>query len=195
MRNFLNFLKSKVFFIQLGLALLASIILVFGILQWLKNSTNHNKFVEVPDLAKLSVTQMRKVIEDTDLRYEVLDSANYNPDYPRFSVIEQTPPAGNKVKESRKVYVTVNPSGYKKVTVPNIIQVTLRNATAKLRAVGLDVQRVTYIDEFGKDMVYRIKYKGKYIEEGYKLPKTSKIELICGNGNESQSSQIKSDSQ
>lgn len=195
MRNFLNFLKSKVFFIQLGLALVVSIILVLGILQWLKSSTNHNEFVEVPDLAKLSVTQMRKVIEDADLRYEVLDSANYNPDYPRFSVIEQNPPAGNKVKQNRKIYVTVNPSGYKKVSVPNIIQVTLRNATAKLRAVGLDVQRVTYIDEFGKDMVYRIKYKGKYIEEGFKLPKTSKIELVCGNGKESQSDQIKSDSE
>tara|TARA_R110002051_G_scaffold76952_5_gene140382 strand:+ start:119 stop:706 length:588 start_codon:yes stop_codon:yes gene_type:complete len=195
MKNFLNFLKSKVFFIQLGLALLVLILFVFGVLQWLKSSTNHNEFVEVPDLAKLSVTQMRKVIEDADLRYEVLDSANYNPEYPRFSVIEQNPPAGNKVKQNRMIYVTVNPSGYKKVTVPDIIQVTLRNATAKLRAVGLDVQRVTYIDEFGKDMVYRIKYKGKYIEEGYKLPKTSKIELICGNGNESQSSQIKSDSQ
>ncbi|WP_158975814.1 PASTA domain-containing protein [Cellulophaga sp. L1A9] len=195
MRNFLNFLKSKVFLIQLGLALLVVVLFVFGVLQWLRNSTNHGEFVEVPDLAKLSVTQMRKVVEDSDLRFEVLDSANYNPDYPRFSVIEQNPPAGYKVKQSRKIYVTVNPSGYKKVSVPNIIQVTLRNATAKLRAVGLDVQRVTYIDEFGKDMVYRIKYKGKYIEEGYKLPKTSKIELVCGNGNESQSNQIKSDSE
>ncbi|SDF38484.1 PASTA domain-containing protein [Cellulophaga baltica] len=195
MRNFLNFLKSKVFLIQLGLALLVIVLFIFGMLQWLKSSTNHGEFVEVPDLAKLSVTQMRKVVEDADLRFEVLDSANYNPDYPKFSVIEQNPPAGNKVKQSRKIYVTVNPSGYKKVSVPSIIQVTLRNATAKLRAVGLDVQRVTYIDEFGKDMVYRIKYKGKYIEEGYKLPKTSKIELVCGNGNESQSNQIKSDSE
>ncbi|WFO17869.1 PASTA domain-containing protein [Cellulophaga baltica 4] len=177
------------------MALLVIVLFIFGMLQWLKSSTNHGEFVEVPDLAKLSVTQMRKVVEDADLRFEVLDSANYNPDYPRFSVIEQNPPAGNKVKQSRKIYVTVNPSGYKKVSVPSIIQVTLRNATAKLRAVGLDVQRVTYIDEFGKDMVYRIKYKGKYIEEGYKLPKTSKIELVCGNGNESQSNQIKSDSE
>jgi len=195
MKNFLNFLKSKVFFIQIGLALLVLLLFIVVVLQWLKSSTNHNEFVEVPDLAKLSVTQMRKVIEDADLRYEVLDSANYNPDYPRFSVIEQNPPAGNQVKQNRKIYVTVNPSGYTKVSVPDIIQVTLRNATARLRAAGLEVQRVTYIDEFGKDMVYRIKYKGKYIEEGYKLPKTSKIELICGNGNESQSSQIKSDSE
>ena len=51
-----------------------------------------------------------------------------------------------------------------------------------LRAVGLDVGSITYIDELGKDMVYRIRYKGKAIAPGYKLPKTSKIDLICGSG-------------
>jgi beta-lactam-binding protein with PASTA domain len=111
-----------------------------------------------------------------------VDSANYNPDYPRFSIITQDPSAGAKVKNNRKIYFTVNPSGYKKVTVPKIIQVTKRNASSMLKAVGLDVQRVTYVDELGKDMVYQIKYKGKYVKPGDKLPKTSKLELICGNG-------------
>ena len=191
MKNFWNFLRSRVFLVQLGLALLAMVVLVFAMLQWLERSTNHGEFVEVPDLSKMSVMDMRGVIEEVNLRYEVLDSANY----PRFSIIEQDPPAGNKVKEKRKIYVTVNPSGYKAVTVPKIIQVTQRNATSMLRAVGLDVQRVTYIDELGKDMVYYIKHKGKNISPGEKLPKTSKIELICGNGTIPVRAQIKADSQ
>jgi len=126
---------------------------------------------------------MRSAIEDASLRYEVLDSANYNPDYPRFSIIEQDPKAGNKVKENRKIYFTVNPSGYKKVTVPKIIQVTRRNASSMLRAVGLDVQ------------VYQIKFKGKMIKPGDKLPKTSKIELVCGNGRIPDQARIKADSE
>lgn len=195
MKNFLNFLKSKIFRIQLGLALLVLVILAFLALQWLKSSTDHGEFVKVPDLSKMSVMDMRKVIENTYLRYEVLDSANYNPNYPRFSIIEQNPPAGNKVKKNRKIYVTVNPSGYKKVTVPKIIQVTQRNATSMLRAVGLDVQRVTYVDELGKDMVYYIKHKGKNISPGDKLPKTSKIELICGNGKIPGRARVKADSE
>ena len=137
---------------------------------------------------------MRKVAEDAGLRYEVLDSTNYNPDYPRFSILDQNPAAGTKVKDNRKIYFTVNPSGYKKVTVPNIIQVTRRNATSMLRAVGLDVQRVTYVDELGKDMVYQMKYKGKYVKHGDKLPKTSKLELICGNGNIPNSARIQAES-
>jgi beta-lactam-binding protein with PASTA domain len=195
MKNFIDFIRSRVFLINLGLAFIAVVILCILALQWLKKSTHHGEFVEVPDLAKLSVMEMREVIEEADLRYEVLDSANYDPDYPRFSIIEQNPPAGNKVKQNRKIYVTVNPSGYKKVTVPNVIQVTQRNASSMLRAVGLDVQRITYIDELGKDMVYYIKHKGKTLKPGDKLPKTSKLELVCGNGKIPASARVKSDSQ
>lgn len=195
MRNFLNFLRSRQFLIQLGLAAVVSVLLIVAVLQWLKSTTHHGDFVEVPDLAKLSVTEMREVLEAADLRYEVVDSANFNPDYPRFSIIEQNPPAGNKVKQNRKIYVTVNPSGYKKVSVPDIIQVTRRNATSMLRAVGLDVDEVTYIDELGKDMVYRIRYQGKYINPGDKLPKTSKIELVCGNGTVPEQARIKAQSE
>ena len=164
-------------------------------LRWLNSTTNHGEFVEVPDFSKMSVPEMRKSVEEAKLRYEVLDSANFNPDYPRFSIIEQNPPAGNKVKENRKIYFTVNPSGYKKVSVPNIIQVTQRNAESMLRAVGLDVQRVTYIDQLGKDMVYYIKYKGKQIKPGDKLPKTSKIELVCGNGSITEEARVQADSE
>ena len=72
---------------------------------------------------------------------------------------------------------------------------TKRNATSRLRAVGLEVQRVTYIEELGKDMVYRMKYKGKYIKPGDKLPKTSKIELVCGNGKIPDRARIQADSE
>ncbi|RNC91600.1 MAG: PASTA domain-containing protein [Allomuricauda sp.] len=195
MKDFIAFLKSRTFLIQLGLALIAVLIICFLALNWLKSTTNHGEFVEVPDFSKMSVMEMREVAEKAGLRYQVLDSTNYNPDFPRFSILEQDPPAGSKVKENRKIYFTVNPSGYKKVTVPNIIQVTQRNAASMLRAVGLDVQRVTYIDELGKDMVYNMKHKGKYVKPGDKLPKTSKIELICGNGTVPSSAIIQAESQ
>ena len=196
MRHFIHFLKSKIFLIQLAIALIIALVLIFLTLQWLKSETNHGEFVEVPDFSKLSVQEMRKVAEDAGLRYEVLDSTNFNPDYPRFSILEQDPQAGSIVKDNRKIYFTVNPSGYKEVSVPDIdeAKVTLRNATSMLRAVGLDVQRVIYIEEIGKDMVYYIKYKGKRIKPGDKLPKTSKIELYCGNGNIPGQALIKADS-
>ena len=67
MKNFLNFLKSKTFLIQLGLAVVAILVLVFISLQWLKSTTNHGEFVEVPDFSKMSVSEMRKAVESKDL--------------------------------------------------------------------------------------------------------------------------------
>jgi beta-lactam-binding protein with PASTA domain len=180
--SFLQFIKSKTFFRHLGLMVVAIVVIVFLILRWLNATTNHGEHILVPDLAGKSMVEVRELLEKAELRYQVLDSANFNPEYPRFSVIEQNPAAGTMVKYDRKIYLTINPSGYKEVSIPNIIQVTRRNATSMLRAVGLDVGKVTYIEKLGKDMVYQIKYDGKYVSPGYKLPKTSKIELICGKG-------------
>lgn len=194
MGKFFRFIKSKVFWIQILLAFGFFVLIAFFALGWLKDYTHHGEFVEVPDFSKMSVMEMRKKTEQFGLRYEILDSTNYDPDYPRFSILDQNPLAGNKVKTNRKIYFTVNPSGYKKVSVPRVIQVTRRNATSMLRAVGLDVQRVSYIDELGKDMVYYIKYKGKEINPGDRIPKTSKVELVCGNGTIPNSAIIRAES-
>ncbi|WP_340202866.1 PASTA domain-containing protein [Ascidiimonas sp. W6] len=181
--SLIKFLVSKVFLKQLGLGLLAVIVLVFVTLQWLKSSTNHGDFIIVPDLSKKTASEVNQTLKDYKLRFEVSDSTNFNPKYPRFSVIQQNPIAGTKVKENRKIYLTMNPSGFRSVTVPQVIQVTRRNAESMLKAVGLEVEKVTYIDELGKDMVYYIKHKGQTIAPGKQLKKTSKVELVCGNGN------------
>lgn len=177
-----KFIMSKTFLKHLGLAFLAIVIMAFIVLQWLKITTHHGDYRDVPDLRKKSVDEVERIIADANLRYEVLDSTDYNPDYPKFSVIAQNPEAGDKVKKNRKIYITLNPSGYRKVTVPNVIQVTRRNAESIIRAVGLEVGEVSYVDNIGKDMVLAIQYKNKEITPGEMLPKTSKIDLICGNG-------------
>ena len=69
MKHFLSFLKSKVFLIQLGLAVLVTVVLCFVVLQWLKSTTNHGDFVEVPDVAKMTVPEMRKALDDAQLEY------------------------------------------------------------------------------------------------------------------------------
>jgi len=182
MKTLFNFLKSRAFLLQLVSAAVLVVLLVFLALSWLKGYTHHGEFVEVPDFSRLSTLEMKKLAQKHNLNVQIVDSSNYNPDYPRFSILEQNPKAGTKVKVNRTIYFTINPSGYREVTVPNIIQESLRNAESRLRAVGLEVDRITYIDELGRDMVYYVKYKGREIAPGTRLPKTSKLELVCGNG-------------
>jgi beta-lactam-binding protein with PASTA domain len=79
--------------------------------------------------------------------------------------------------------VTVNPSGYRKVALPNIVRRTFRQAKPTLEALGFEVGNISYKDDIGKDEVLEMKFEGKSIKDGELLPITSKIDLVLGNGN------------
>ncbi|WP_242202547.1 PASTA domain-containing protein [Aestuariivivens insulae] len=179
----IKFLFSKTFLKQIALALVAVVVIIFLILQWLKSSTNHGEFETVPDLTGKSISMAEMELKDNRLVMQIQDSANYNPDYPKFSVIEQDPVPGAKVKENRKIYLTLNPSGYRKVLVPNLEDKTYRLAKSTLEALEFKIGKLTYEDNIGKDIVLGLKHKGKPIKPGDKLPKTSVIDLVLGNGN------------
>ena len=92
-------------------------------------------------------------MQQEHLRFEIIDSTRFVPDLPPLSVIEHLPAAGSEVKKNRKIYLTVNPSGYRTLTVPNLIQITRRNAESMIKAVGFELGEITYEDNIGKDMV------------------------------------------
>lgn len=167
---------------QIGLAFVFLGVFVFLLLLFLDVWTRHGKQIAVPNLQGKTLDEVQKILDENSLRFEVLDSAVFNPKKPIFSVIEQAPAPGEMVKQNRKIYLTINPSNYQKVSVPKIIQITRRNAEAILKAIGLQVGNVTYVDNIGKDMVLKITHKGKIINPGDLLLKTSVIDLECGNG-------------
>lgn len=181
--SFFKFLFSKTFLKQLALAIVALVVLCFLMLTWLKSTTNHGEFETVPELKGKSISVADMELKENNLVMQIQDSANFNPDYPKFSVIDQEPAAGTKVKEDRKIYLTLNPSGYRKVEVPDLRERTFRQAEPNLEALGFKVGNITYVDNLGKDIVLQLKHKGKPINPGEKLPKTSKIDLVLGNGN------------
>lgn len=180
--SFFKFLSSKVFLKQIGLAIGVTIVLIIVVMQWLRITTNHGEFISVPDLSKKSLREAKVILENVSLRIEVTDSADYDPDIPRYAIINQEPKAGSHVKEDRKIMVKINPSGYRKVTVPQLKQLTRRNAEAILKAVGLKAGRTIYVDDIGRDIVLGALYKRDTIRPGDVLPRTSIIDLICGNG-------------
>ena len=173
---------SKVFFKQIVLAVIAVVVICFAILKWLNVTTNHNEFIIVPNLKGKSLETVKIELRNHKLDFKLQDSANFNPKYPRFSVIEQSPVAGTKVKENRKIYLIINPSGYRKVAVPNIVKRTFRQAKPTLEALEFKVGKITYIDDIGKDVVLDMSYKDKTLKPGTLLPLLSTIDLILGNG-------------
>ena len=180
--NFIKFLFSKSFIKQLILAFIVLVVLGFLALKWLKSYTNHGTFVTVPELRGQTFDVAQVLINDYDLRSEVQDSSNYNPRYPKGAVIEQDPLAGSQVKQDRKIYLILNPSGYRSFAVPDVIRRTFRQTKPALEALGFQIGSLTYKDDLGKDEVLEIWCKGQTIEAGTMLPKTSKIDLVLGNG-------------
>ncbi|MBL0684829.1 PASTA domain-containing protein [Aquimarina mytili] len=181
-KDLFKFVYSKIFLIQLVIAVAMLVILSYVALQWLESTTNHHQRIVVPSLSKKTLDEVQKILEEKDLRFEVQDSANFNPDYPRYSVIEQNPVSGSEVKENRKIYVTLNPSGYRKIEVPNVVQNTRRQAEPKLKALGFKIGSVTYQPNIARDMVLELRHKGKKLAPGTKLMKTSTIDLVLGDG-------------
>lgn len=177
-----KFIFSKTFLIQLVLAVIALIVIAFLALKWLDYSTKQDQRIEVPDLSKMSLDKVDDRLATLELQYEILDSANFNPDFPRFSVIEQVPEPGQFVKENRKIYLTLNPSGYRKVIIPDLIRKTRRQVEPTLRSLGFEIGDVTYKPDIAKDAVLELRHEGQKIEAGDELMKTSKIDLVLGDG-------------
>jgi len=180
--SFFKFVFSKTFLIQLGIAIVLIFVLVFATMQWLGSTTNHDQRIEVPDLSRLSLDIVEKKIDELDLRIKLLDSANYNPDYPRFSVINQVPEAGKYVKENRKIYIKLNPSGYPKLEIPEFERITRRQIESKLRSLGFEIGDVTYKPDFAEDAVLELRHKDKALKAGDKVMKTAKIDMVLGDG-------------
>ncbi len=180
--SLLRFIFSKTFLIQIGLAIVALVVLAFLTMQWLDFTTNQDERIKVPDLAKLSLDRVELNLDELDLRYEILDSANFNPEYPKYSVIDQVPQPGKFVKENRKIYITLNPSGYGNVMIPDLIRRTRRQVEPTLRSLGFEIGSVTYKPDIAKDAVLELRHKGKLVEPGDELMKTAKIDLVLGDG-------------
>jgi len=180
--SLIKFITSKIFFKQVLLGVVATVVLCFILLKWLHISTNHGDFETVPNLKGKSMDVAKIELEQNNLELKIQDSANFNPKYPRYSVIDQDPKAGDKVKENRKIYITLNPSGYRKMEVPELKERTFRQAKPTLEAIGFEVGKITYVDNIGRDIVLKMMHEGKEIKAGDLLPKTSKIDLTLGNG-------------
>ncbi|KQS45655.1 MULTISPECIES: PASTA domain-containing protein [Flavobacterium] len=177
-----QYLTSKSFFKQLLLAFGIVIVLVFLLLQWLSYATDHGNEITVPDLRKLTEQQVEEKLDELNLEYVLLDTVDYNKDFPKYTVVQQDPLPGSKVKDGRKIYIKVNSADFGMVTMPDLIEKTLRQTESSLIALGLEVGKKTYKPYLGKDMVLEMYADGKKLKVGDKVKKASKIDLVLGDG-------------
>jgi beta-lactam-binding protein with PASTA domain len=176
-----NFLLSKLFFKNLGFALIIAVSGVMILLIWMNFYTRHGQARPVPDFVGLTMEQTIKLAKKSRLRYQVIDSI-YTTAVPRGCIAEQNPKPGFKVKKWRNIVLTINAFHPEMVAMPNLVNLPLRQAKALVESSGLEVGQLKYRPDLSIDVVIDQQYNGKKIQEGDSIQKGSVVDMILGKG-------------
>ena len=187
--SWLKIFTRKALWIHLSIIISITAFLLFTVFVSLKIYTQHGKSKPLPDFFGLTEPQLQHLIASNDLRYIIIDSIHTN-DVPRGVVIEQEPKAGEHVKRNRKIFFTINAWSEEQVSVPNLQDYSLRNAKVILESFGLKIGELIYVPSEYASLVLGQHYRGKPVEPGTLLPKSSAIDLLIGSGLSSESTNV-----
>ena len=160
---------------------LICIVVFWGTLVVLRIYTHHGEAFTVPDLKGLTLEEVEILLKSKKMRWQLSDSVYVTTVKPG-AVVSQNPEPGFKVKENRNIFLTMNAFAPEKVKMPNVVDVSFRQAKTTLESQGLYVGKMTYVPHIAKDYVLKQLFRGKEIRRGTEIVKGSEIELVLGKG-------------
>jgi len=147
----------------------------------LKSYTQHDSVITVPDVTTLTVDEASPFIEKKGLRYKIVDSIRVETARPGV-ILEQKPVPGARVKQNRFIFLTVNALSEEKIIFPDVKDFSQRQAVATLEANGIRVGSIEFMPSEYRDLVLGVRFQGKNIPAGFRLPKNSSVTLVVGQG-------------
>ena len=162
--------------------ILCSIAIVVLIMILLRFFTRHGKEFEVPDLKGKTAEEMRSFEQDSNshrFKFVVIDSI-FVPEMSGGVVMGQDPLPGQLVKKGRKIYLSVSTMNPPKVEMPNLLDLSLRQAENILVSNNLKLGQVVYKASRFPNAVIEQRYKGRIVEQGTLLPYNASITLVVG---------------
>ena len=158
-----------------------ALILVFLVI-WLRGYTQHGQEVEVADVRGIVCEEAQPILAEQGLVLVVIDST-YSDKVPFGTIVEQDPKPDSHAKHGRAVYVTINATTKRQVAMPNLQDMSYRQAETTLLGLGLRVDSVyDYEPSTFRDLVLDVKYNGMSVQPGEKLAVGSKVRLVVGFG-------------
>jgi beta-lactam-binding protein with PASTA domain len=180
MRKFFDYLKTKQFLINMGIAIGTVIVVVLIAFFSLDYYTRHGSGIPVPKLVGMQVERATALLDEQGFHYQV-DSV-YIGDKPPGTIVQQDPDAGTNVKEDRTIYLTVVTRQAPFVALPNLEESNYREAVATISNYGLKMGDTTYKPDIARDRILEVRFAGQVLKPGTKIPKGSKIDLVLGDG-------------
>ena len=177
--SFKKFLVSRVFFVNLIIAIILIAVLLFVTMQSIKTYTRHGQSNPVPDFMGVLPQEAEIIAKQNNLKIEIIDSV-YTNKVPPGTVIEQVPDAGFGVKENRIVFLTINSTQKEQVALPKLIDISFRQAQVLVESCGLLVGEISYQPSEYNNLVLKVKHDSMEVFQGEFLVKGSKVDFIVG---------------
>lgn len=178
--NWVEFLKSRYFFIHIGLGLILISIIFLGFFKTLDIITNHGQEIQVPNLVGQNVETAIHTLESMNFRVKI-DSV-FKVGKSGGEIIEQNPSAGEMVKDHRTIYLTEVKFNAPMVRLPKFEDAPYKEYESILKGLGIDIDSITYKPDIARDLVLGVNFQGREVQESFVLPKGSKVNLILGDG-------------
>ncbi len=179
--RFLRFLVSKSFLINLGIAAVVVIVIFLALFKFLDVFTMHGKELQVPDFSGMTVLEVDSAGYYEQFDFFVIDSL-YDDDNKKGAIVMQDPLPGSKVKKGRNIYVTIVATMPETVIIPDLKDLTLRQAVNILESHKLKAGKLIYAPSFDKNAILEQFYGGDTAHPGDTLQKGSVIDLVIGSG-------------
>lgn len=160
-------------------ALILVVVMIAGAMVFLDVATKHNQELTVPDLSNMSVEEADSVAALNDMVIDVTDSV-FVKRMKRGAVYRQNPAPGSKVKSGRRIALTINAVNAKKITMPNLVGFSMRQAKAELLSRGLTLGKLIYVQDMATNNVLRQLHDNLEIEPGSMIESESVIDLVVG---------------
>lgn len=180
-----SFFRSKSFLFVVWnvlAAILIIIVLLIGLYFWLRRYTQHGHEVDVPNVVGLYMEEAVPQAQAQGMTIQITDST-YSNRVPLGTIVEQTPPANSHAKQGRVLYVVVNARCRRQVPLPDLQDMSYRQAEATLRSLGIVVNPdYEYEPSEYKDLILAVKKNGEVLTPGQRIEEGSRVTLVIGFG-------------
>jgi beta-lactam-binding protein with PASTA domain len=174
-----DFFKPQRMGFHLVLAIIITMIIAVVCLIILKSYTRHGREVDMPNFVGQNSVALIDTLLPSDYIIVITDEV-YDKTMEPGTIIKQNPEAGEKVKKGRKVYLTVATSEPPTVIMPELRDVSLRQAEIMLNALGLELEGTILKPSPYENAVLEQLHNGRAIAAGTKIKMGDKITLVVG---------------
>lgn len=179
MGNIKDFFRPQRMGFHLLLALVITLAIVIICLIFLRSYTRHGREVDMPNFIGQNCNALVDTLLPSDYIIVVTDEV-YDKTMEPGTILKQNPEPGEKVKKGRKVYLTVATSEPPKVIMPELRDVSLRQAEIMLNALGLELASTIYKPSPYENAVLEQLHNGRVIAAGTEIKMGDKITLVVG---------------